>query len=58
MPRKITTKPTAKHVKWEADEVTERMSDEFAKALAAFDALLAQTPAALADFDRLAGAAT
>lgn len=58
MSKQPTIKPTAKHVKWQADEVTERMNDEFTKALADFDALLAQTPAALADFDRLAGAAS
>lgn len=46
----------SRHRLWEADEVLERITAEFDEGIADIDELLAQSEAALADFDRLVSA--
>ena len=45
----------ARHTLWAADEVIERITDDFAKGMADLDRLEAETRAALATLDRLVG---
>lgn len=46
----------SRHRLWEADEVLERITAEFDEGIADIDELLAESVAALADFDRLVSA--